>query len=158
MAMNTHIKFDGIDGESTNKDHKGEVEVLTWNWGASLDAAAAGSGRATGKARLHEFRFVHRYDKASPALFQRVVEGRRLKEVVVTARKSGEGQKEFLKVTFKDVVVSSVNQTGDLAELTEEVTLQPASISIDYRPQDAKGGVGTSVTAEWSARSGSKIR
>jgi type VI secretion system (T6SS) effector Hcp len=31
MAIDIHIKFDGIDGESTDRDHKGEIEVLSWN-------------------------------------------------------------------------------------------------------------------------------
>ena len=29
MAIDTHIKFDGIDGESAHKDYKGEVAVLS---------------------------------------------------------------------------------------------------------------------------------
>ena len=35
MPIDTHIKFDGIDGESTDRDHKGEIEVLSWSWGIS---------------------------------------------------------------------------------------------------------------------------
>ncbi len=29
MAIDTHIKFNGIEGESTASDHKGEIEVLS---------------------------------------------------------------------------------------------------------------------------------
>ena len=28
-SIDTHIKFSGIDGESTHKDHAGEIEVLS---------------------------------------------------------------------------------------------------------------------------------
>jgi type VI secretion system secreted protein Hcp len=30
MAIETHIKFDGVEGESTHADHKGEIELLAW--------------------------------------------------------------------------------------------------------------------------------
>ncbi len=33
MAIDTHIKFDGVEGESSHKDHKGEIEVLSWSVG-----------------------------------------------------------------------------------------------------------------------------
>jgi type VI secretion system secreted protein Hcp len=31
MAMDHFITFDGVEGESTHKDHKGEIEVLSWS-------------------------------------------------------------------------------------------------------------------------------
>jgi type VI secretion system secreted protein Hcp len=31
MASDVHIKFEGVDGEATHKDHKGEIEVLSWS-------------------------------------------------------------------------------------------------------------------------------
>ena len=51
MATTAHIKFDGIDGESVDKDHKGEIEVQNWSWGVSnASPPAAGGGSAVGKA------------------------------------------------------------------------------------------------------------
>ena len=52
MAIDTHIKFDGVDGESTHKEHKGEIELLSWDWGVSnaecrLGAAARARARPT---------------------------------------------------------------------------------------------------------------
>ena len=32
MSTDSHIKFDGVEGESTHKDHKNEIEVLGWSW------------------------------------------------------------------------------------------------------------------------------
>lgn len=29
-AKSSHINFDGVDGESSHKDHKGEIEILSW--------------------------------------------------------------------------------------------------------------------------------
>ena len=76
MAIDTHIKFDGIDGESTHKDHKGEIDVLSWSWGltqAGNPSNGGGSGRS--KAVPGEFRIVHSYDKASPLLARTAAPG-----------------------------------------------------------------------------------
>ena len=40
MSTQTFIKFDGIDGESTHQDHKGEVEVRSWVSAAGADVDA----------------------------------------------------------------------------------------------------------------------
>ena len=31
-AVDTFLKIDGIDGESTDDKHKGEIEVFAWSW------------------------------------------------------------------------------------------------------------------------------
>ena len=49
MAIDHHIKFDGVDGEAAHKDHKGEIELLSWNWSVTnaSNIAGGGSGQAT---------------------------------------------------------------------------------------------------------------
>jgi len=48
MATDTHIKFDGVDGEATHADHKGEIEVLSWTWGVNNNNAGGTSGGGSG--------------------------------------------------------------------------------------------------------------
>ena len=50
MATDTHIKFDGVEGESKHQDHKGEVEILSWSWGVSNASHHAGGGSGKGQA------------------------------------------------------------------------------------------------------------
>jgi len=45
MAIDTHIKFDGVEGESTHTDHKGEIELLSWSWGVSNASMGSGGGK-----------------------------------------------------------------------------------------------------------------
>jgi type VI secretion system secreted protein Hcp len=99
MAQATHIKFDGVEGESTHRGHKGEIEVLSWSWG--LSSPAPSSGGAASKATAADLRFWHVYDKASPVLALAGTRGSAFKQVLLTARKSGEGQKDLLKITMK---------------------------------------------------------
>ena len=76
MAADTHIKFDGVEGESTHQDHKGEIEVLSWTWGVSnASGVVSGGGSGRGKASPGEFHLTHTYDKASPVLAKKCAQG-----------------------------------------------------------------------------------
>lgn len=153
MPTDTHIKFDGVDGESEHKDHKGEIEVLSWSWSVSNASALAGGGSGKGKGSPGEFHFMHEYDKASPVLSKKCAQGTHFPSVVVTARKSGEGQKDFLKVTMKEVFITSVSPTGSQGgDVMESVGMSYASIDFGYKPQDAKGGMGGEVKFGWNVK------
>ena len=155
MVTNSYIKFDGIDGESTLKDHKGEVAVLSWSWGlTSTTGGFSGSGSRRGKAVPQEMRIVHRYDKASPMLAKQAVLGRALPSAVLTARKAGEGQKDYFKVTMKEVFITSVQDSEGGEGAMEEVAMSYSEIDFEYRPQDAKGGLGSPVQFRWDIKAG----
>ena len=155
MAIDTHIKFDGIEGEATTKDHKGEVEVLSWNWGLSNSAGTgSGGGAGTGKATPMELRVVHRYDKASPLLAKSAAAGKHVPSAVLTARKSGEGQKDFLKITMKEVFITSVVVNGDGNGQSEEVAMRYGAIDFSYSPQTSKGSLGPPVQFNWNVKTG----
>ena len=153
MATDTHIKFDGVDGESDHKDHKGEIEVLSWSWSISNASGLAGGGSGKGKGTPGEFSFVHQYDKASPVLSKKCAQGAHFPSVVVTARKSGEGQKDFLKVTMKEVFITSVSPAGSQGgDLMESVGMTYGFIEFGYKPQDDKGGLGGEVKFGWNIK------
>lgn len=154
MAIDTHIKFDGVEGESTHQDHKGEVEILSWSWGVSnASSAATGGGSGRGKASPGDFHFQHSYDKASPVLAKKCAQGVHFPTVVLTSRKSGEGQKDFFKITMKEVFVTSVQPSGHSGgEMMESISVSYGAIEFSYKPQDAKGGLGGEVKFGWDVK------
>ncbi len=153
MASDTHIKFDGVDGEATHQDHKGEIEVLAWNWNVSNASGIAGGGSGKGKANPGEFSFVHKYDKASPILGKKCASGTHFPSVVLTARKAGEGQKDFFKVAMKEVFITSVAPAGGSdGEIIENVSMSYANIEFAYKAQDDKGGLGGEVKFGWDVK------
>jgi type VI secretion system secreted protein Hcp len=155
MAIDTHIKFAGIEGESTHVDHKGEIAVLSWSWGLSATAGAGGGGGGgAGKATPRELNFTHLYDKASPALAKTAASLKHVPTAVLTARKAGEGQKDFLMVAMKDVLITSVSASGGETDLAESVALTYGDIEFSYRPQDSKGGLGGEVKFDWNVKTG----
>jgi type VI secretion system secreted protein Hcp len=152
MSTDSHFKFDGVEGEATHKDHKGEIEVLSWSWGVSQSSGAtAGGGSGKGKASPGEMSFTHLYDKASPVLAKHCASGKHFATAVLTARKAGEGQKDFLKVTLKEVFVTSVHPSGGSGgDVIESIACSYKDIEFEYKAQDDKGGLGGSVKFGWN--------
>jgi type VI secretion system secreted protein Hcp len=153
MSTDTHFKFDGVDGESTHADHKGEIEVLSWSWGVQNASTLSGGGSGKGKANPGDMVFTHMYDKASPVLAKKCAQGVHFKEAVLTARKSGEGQKDFLKVTLKEVFITSVQPSGSSGgDIMESVSMSYADIGFAYKAQDEKGGLAGEVKFGWNVK------
>jgi type VI secretion system secreted protein Hcp len=153
MSTDTHIKFDGVDGESQHADHKGEIEVLSWSWNVSNASATAGGGSGKGKANPGDFSFHHVYDKASPVLAKKCAQGVHFKDVTLTARKSGEGQKDFLKVVMKEVFITAVAPAGGGGgDIMESVSMSYGSIDFTYKAQDDKGGTTGDVKFGWNVK------
>lgn len=152
MSGDFHIKFDGVEGEATHKDHKGEIELLSWNWEVTqTSGASTGGGSGRGKATPGEFVFSHVYDKASPVLAKHCAAGKHFKDAKLTARKAGEGQKAFLVITLKEVFVTSVAPSASSeGDIEEEVRCSYKDIEFAYKAQDEKGGLGGEVKFGWN--------
>ena len=155
MTIDTHLKIAGVDGESTHKDHKGEIDLLGWQWDVRQEStAAAGTGSGKGKGVPGQLQFTHYYDKASPVLAKNCANGKHFDQAVVTCRKAGEGQLDFLKITLKQVLVTSVAPAAASGgEISETVTLSYADIEFEYKPQDDKGALGGAVKFGWNVAS-----
>jgi type VI secretion system secreted protein Hcp len=152
MAIDTHIQFDGVEGESTHKDHKGEIVVLSWKWDITNPSSAGkGGGSGQGKAQPGAFTFEHHYDKASPVLAKHCAGGKHFKSVLLTARKAGEGQKDFLKITMKEVFITSLEPSaGSEGDIIEQCSATYKDIEFAYKPQDDKGALGGEVKFGWN--------
>jgi type VI secretion system secreted protein Hcp len=71
----------------------------------------------------------------------------------MTCRKSGEGQKEFLKITMKEVFIVNTSPTGSSnGEISEKVSMSYGDIEFTYKPQDEKGGTGGDIKYGWNAK------
>ncbi len=153
MSIDCNLKLDGVSGESESADHKGEIEVFSWQWDVSQVSSGSGGGTGTGKAVPGAFTFSHKYDKASPILAQKCAKGEHFKDAVVTVRKAGGSQQDFLKVTMKTAFVTAVapNATSG-GDITETVHMTYDDIEFAYKPQDEKGGLGGEVKFGWNPK------
>jgi type VI secretion system secreted protein Hcp len=160
MAVDMFLKLDGVKGESQDSKHKGEIDIESFSWGASnAGSAAHGGGGGAGKVSMQDFHFVTRTSAASPELFLRCASGQHIREGVLTVRKAGEQQLEFLKVTMSDVLVSSWQQSGDAGGDVpmDQVSFNFSKVQISYLTQGPTGGVGDATTAGWDVKANTKF-
>ena len=71
-----------------------------------------GGGIATGKASMQELKIVKRIDSASTALMSALRTNEPIQKAVLTLRKAGKSQLEFLKITIERGRVISLTHRG----------------------------------------------
>ncbi len=106
MPTDIFMKINGIQGESRDKGHKDEIDVLTWTWGLSnqVMAPSAGGGAGAGKVKFQDISFTHLVDKASPNLMLSCASGKHIHEARITVRRSDPTTpQEFLLIKLQDV-------------------------------------------------------
>ena len=162
MAVDYFLKIDGIAGESRDSKHKDEIELQSFSWGAhqATPAAGAGGGGGAGKVSMQDFHFVMRTNKASPKLFLACASGQHLKSAVLTARKAGKDQQEFLVYKFTDLLVSGYQTGGSEGSEVpvDQVSFNFSKVQLDYRPQSPSGQLGTAVTAGWDVKANKALK
>ena len=160
MAIDLFLKLDGILGESKDLKHKGEIDLESFTWGETNQSAhAAGGGGGAGKVAMQDFHFVTRVNKASPLLFLACASGKHIKEALLTARKAGKDQQDYLVFKFKDVLISSYQVGGaEAGELPmEQVSFNFARIDFEYRLQKPDGTLAPAVKAGWDVKKSQKV-
>jgi type VI secretion system secreted protein Hcp len=143
MAVDMFIKITGIDGESKDAKHAKSIDVLAWSWGLSQSGSFhVGGGGGAGKVNFQDLSFTKWIDKATPNLMLFCSNGKHIDEVKLTIRKAGETPLEYLIITLKKVIITSVSTGGSGGEdrFTENVTLNFAQVKLDYQEQNEKGG------------------
>ena len=152
MAVDMFIKIGDIEGESTDDKHGKEIDVLAWSWGMSQSGTThMGGGGGSGTVSVQDLSFTKYVDAATHALMKACCDGTHYTEAKLVVRKAGKEALEYIKATFKEVIVTSVSTGGSGGEdrLTENVTLNFAQVKFDYTPQDSKGTVAGDKTFAW---------
>ncbi|HMI87900.1 MAG TPA: type VI secretion system tube protein Hcp [Polyangiaceae bacterium] len=152
MAVDMFIKIGDVKGESTDDKHKGEIDVLSWSWGASqAGTSGIGGGGGAGKVQLQDLTITKYIDKGSPTLFKMCCDGTHIASSILTVRKAGGSALEYLKITLDTAIVTSITTGGSGGQdrLTENITLNFAKIKMEYTPQTGKGAGEASVTQGW---------
>ncbi len=131
-----------IKGESADKTHVNEIDVLSWSWGMQA-RASLGGGVATGKASIRELRIVKKVDSASTALMAALRSNELIVKAVLTLRKAGKSPLDYLKITIEQGRVTGLSiEAGDRAagaDVFEDVTFSFNKITVEYTPQGSDG-------------------
>ncbi|MCP3129422.1 type VI secretion system tube protein Hcp [Shewanella sp. KJ2020] len=127
-AVDMFLKIDGVDGESQDSQHRGEIDILAWSWGASSDSR---------KVCIQDISLTKYVDSASPELLMNQVTHIKYPKATLVVRKAGREQSEYINIELTNVWVSSLSTGGSGGEdrLTENIALNFEELKYSYTPE-----------------------
>ncbi len=151
------LKIDTIPGESPDDKHKDEIQLLSWGWSElNSGSHALGGGGGAGKVQMNDFEFTMYTNKASPKLLLACANGAHIDSALLTCRKAGTTQQEYLKIKFSGLLISKYQTGGgggpDLVMPIDKISINFTKIEYEYYPQDAKGNLGSKIPAGWDLK------
>jgi type VI secretion system secreted protein Hcp len=113
MAVDIFLKLDGIEGESTDHKHKGEIALESFSWGASNSSSVneGGGGGGAGKVTFQDFSFTAKVGTQSSQLFRALLEGRHIRNGTLTVNN---GREVETVVMLNEILVSSYKENVDV--------------------------------------------
>jgi type VI secretion system secreted protein Hcp len=149
------LKIEGIEGESTDDKHKNEIDVSSWSWGeTNTGSSAYGGGGGAGKVSMNDFSFSMHVNKASPKLLLACASGLHIASALLTCRKAGKEQQEYIKIKFTDLLISSFQTGGSAGDVVpvDAISFNFSKIEYEYYPQTEKGTLGTKIPVSWDLK------
>ncbi|MCW5558358.1 MAG: type VI secretion system tube protein Hcp [Verrucomicrobiae bacterium] len=151
-AVAAFLKIDGVEGESTDVRHQGEIDVLSFSY-SIVNSPPTGGGGGASKPVLSDLTISKYLDKSTPILHQRSAQGMYFRTAVLTLQKVGESPFVFYQVKLTDVRIVSVSTAGvagrDDDRPIETVALAFGKVEWIYTPQAPDGTAGTPVEGSW---------
>ncbi len=154
------IKFDSIDGEANDKDHKGWSDIAQFGQAMHKPGGGAtGATRRSGDVIMEDLSVTKELDKASPKIAEAVCTGQVVPKVEIdlTASTTGEGRVSYYKYELKNVAVTSYNisgsgQSDDVP--MEDMALNYEEIKVSYNECDNQGKSKGTVEMTWKVEEG----
>jgi type VI secretion system secreted protein Hcp len=164
MPFDGFLKIDGIEGESTDDKHKGEIEILSYSQGVSqsITGTASATGTFTGqRADLTPITITKQLDKSSPKLAAACANGDHIKSALLTLHRAGGDKKQYMEYKLTDVLISSYNvggaSAGEGGVPVEEVALHYGKIEWKYTVVGLDGKPAGNVSAGWNLKENKKV-
>lgn len=163
------LKIDGLEGESKDAKHKGEIDIDGFEIQVRQPKSPpTGSGSGAGRAVFGDFHFQLQFSKASPKLFLACATGKHFEKAIVSCRKAGGTQEEFLKITMTEVVVRRIERQveaesasrtvhSNKPELVERFALRYSRIEQEYRSQKPDGSMDAWVKVGYDVKARQKV-
>ena len=164
MPFDAFLKIDGVDAESSDSKHKGEIEILSFHWGVSqaITGTVSSTGTFSGqRCDMTALAIVKQLDKSSPKLAQACAAGDHFKEATLTLSRAGGDKQPYMKYKLSDVLIENLStggsSQGEGGVPTEEVGLRYAKIELEYTVVGTDGKAAGNVTGGWDLKENKKV-
>lgn len=135
-STSMYIKFDGIDGESQDKDHKRWIDVLSMSHSIQQSDTNLGTSRRRGDVALEDITLSKELDKSTPLLARAAATGLLLPAVQFhSVSTKPDGTQVYLQYELKNVMITSysVSSSSGSPLPTESFSLNFEEIKITFR-------------------------
>lgn len=146
MSNDIFLKLTGqrqgwMKGESLDRSHQDEIEILEWNWGLASSHDLTGGGK--GKHTFREMRLRKRVDVATTRLMNALKGHEIIKNATLSVRKAGKEQHDYFVVTMEKGYVTAIDTesvyAAGVAEPHDVFTLSFSKVNVEYLPQGSDG-------------------
>jgi type VI secretion system secreted protein Hcp len=135
------LKVQGVTGEASDDDHKGEIDVVSWSWGMESPTETM-TGQAKGRVVVSELRIVKRVDASSPTLMGYLRNNKVVSQAALSVRKAGEKPLEYFRIELQNAKITSLRAESNGDELLEHLNLGFSKMKVIYTPQGKTGATG----------------
>ncbi len=94
-STDAFLKIETIKGESMDIRHRGEIEILSWSWGASNPTSLGTGGLSADKVSYSDLSITKYPDRSSPGLLQALATGQTITHLEMFVRAKGGIPTEF---------------------------------------------------------------
>jgi type VI secretion system secreted protein Hcp len=130
------IKFEGIDGESRDKDHDTWSDIIAFNQGMEAPGELGGYRRSA-KLRVDNLKIIKLVDKATCPLMEGIFTNKTFPtvEIHITRSYTNQSRKTYLAIKLRNVIVTAYNlhgvsQSDEVPR--EEISLAFTEIDVSY--------------------------
>jgi len=151
------VKYQGIDGESTDANHDKWIDILSIDWGVTRSGSAGRSAPV-----VQDMVITMEYDKASPKILEKALNGEVIPklEIDLTATTASGARETYLKYELVNVLVTSyqTNASGDddVGLPTVMVGNNFEEIKVTYTEFDDAGDINEIIVVEHRVKRGSR--
>jgi type VI secretion system secreted protein Hcp len=134
----TFARSGKVKGESQQEGKKDQIVIVGWSWGMHANTAMGGSG-AAGKATVDELSVRKQVDRSSTAIMSGLRHNDEVKKAVVTMRKAGGSQVDYLTITIEKGRVTSYSVDTNGPTPIEHLKFSFKKINVEYKDQRSDG-------------------
>ena len=135
------LKVEGVTGEASDTDHKGQIDVMSWSW--AMDAPVTmTTGAAAGMVSVGELHIVKHVDQSSPTLMRFLRNRKPVSSAQLIVRKAGTTPLEYFTIDLQNVRINGLRAESHDSELIEHLRLGFQKMRVSYTPQGSTGARG----------------
>jgi len=162
--MSIFMNYEGIDGESSDQNHKGWVDLEDVLWGVSRKITSSTStqgDRESSNAIIRDLIITRRMDRATPKFFIESCCGTGRNVLIhLTKTGAGTGADIYMEYTLKNALISNykvIAASQDIDRPTEELTISFIELKAKYIPYDEDGIAQAPIVVGFDTATNTKI-